>query len=111
MTPDLDDLWDELSRGKVYETSIRTTLVRNGRPVQFDGLLDGQVVYIDPRPAILETLLHELLHRRKPRWGERAVTAHARRMALHMDDATKKRWWAAYRRIKRVIPVVETEDD
>ena len=109
--PELDDLWDELQRGKVYECSLRTTQSRNGRPVQFDGLLDGEAVYIDPRPAILETLLHELLHRRKPRLGERTVTDHARRLALRMDEPTKRRWWSAYRRVKRTGPAINTEDE
>lgn len=92
---DLDDLYDELQRGRVYECSLRATTW------QPDGLQDGENIYIDPRPAILETLLHELLHRRKPRMGERRVTVTARNLVVRMDEATKARWWRAYQRIKR----------
>ena len=100
----LDDLWDELGRGRVYECSLRDP------KWHLDGLQDGENIYIDPRPAILETLVHELLHRRKPRWGERAVTKQARRIVFGMDETTKRRWWRAYAKVKRRGPAVDVED-
>lgn len=102
--PDLDDLWDELRRGKVYECSLRS------KSWQHDGLLDGQYIYVDPRPAILETLIHELMHRRKPRLGERRVTQAARLLVVRMDEATKRKWWQAYLRVKRKGPAVDVEE-
>jgi hypothetical protein len=99
----LDDLWDELQRGRIYECSLRST------SEQIEGLQEGEVIYIDPRPAILETLLHELTHRRKPRWSERTVTNHARRLALRMDELTKAKWWRAYNKVKRKGRPVEAE--
>jgi hypothetical protein len=99
----LDDLWDELHRGRIYECSLRSD------KWQHDGLLDGEFIYVDPRPAILETLLHELLHRRKPRWGERKVTREAKLLVLRMDEATKIRWWKAYNKIKRKGPPVQVD--
>lgn len=92
----LEDLFDELKRGKVYETRLRDPRW------QLDGLQDGESIYIDPRPAILETLLHELMHRRFPRWGERRVTVEARRLVLRMSEPDKARWWRAYRRIRKI---------
>lgn len=100
----LEDLYDELQRGRVYECSIRDARF------QIDGLQCGEQIYIDPRPAILETVLHELLHRRKPRLGERRVERDARRLAVGMDEATKMKWWRAYRRIKRAGRPIGTED-
>lgn len=91
----LGELEDELRRGRVYECSLRD------ETRQLDGLQDGENIYIDPRPAILETLLHELLHRRRPRLGERTVTITARNLAVNMDEPTKARWWKAYSRVKR----------
>jgi hypothetical protein len=91
----LDELEDELRRGRVYECSLRD------EKRQLDGLQDGENIYIDPRPAIIETLLHELLHRRRPRLGERTVTITARNLAVNMDEQTKARWWKAYSRVKR----------
>jgi len=109
--PDLEDLYDELLRGKIYECSLRGFKAEGFRFVQVDGLSAGQNIYIDPRPAILETLFHELLHRRKPRWTERAVSIAARNLVVQMDDATKAKWWRAYQRIKRKGVPVEPHDE
>ncbi len=61
-------------------------------------------------PAILETLLHELLHRRHPRWGERRVAKTARLLVGHMDEALKRKWWLAYRRVKKQRAPLDHED-
>jgi hypothetical protein len=101
----LDDLMDELRRGKVWECSLRA------KTWQPDGIQLGEHIYIDPRPAILETLLHELLHRRKPRLGERTVSITARNLAVKMDEQTKARWWRAYQKIKRRSVPVDLEGE
>lgn len=103
--PTLDDLLDELARGRIYECSLRSD------KWQHDGMLDGESIYVDPRPAILETVIHELLHRRKPRLGERAVGRMARLLVVRMDEATKRQWWRAYLRVKRRGPAVDIEDE
>ena len=104
--PTLADVWDELQRGRVYECSL------SDKRWHLDGLKDGQDVFIDVRPSILETLLHELLHRLKPRWGERRVTLEARHLLSHMSESQMRSWWTAYRRIrKRRGPVQITDDD
>ena len=103
--PDLEDLWDELQRGKVIECSLRDPSWR------LDGLQDGETIYIDPRPAIIETLCHELIHRRKPRWSERRVTSEARRLLSRMDEADLATWWRRYQRVKRKGRPVEVESE
>lgn len=102
--PDLEGLWDELNRGRVYECSLRDPRWH------LDGLKDGECVYIDPRASILETLLHELTHRRHPRLGERTVMRTARRFLSSMSETDKARWWKAYMRIKRKGRPVDVED-
>jgi hypothetical protein len=99
----LDDLDDEIRRGKVYECSLRDP------KWHLDGFQSGDAIYIDPRPAILESVIHELIHRRKPRLGERTVTRLARRLVAQMDEATKNRWWRTYQRTKRKSRPVEVE--
>jgi hypothetical protein len=99
----LDDLEDEMRRGRIYECSLRDP------KFHLDGLQLGENIYIDPRPAILETLCHELLHRRKPRLSERTVDKMAKRLMGNMDEATKVKWFKAYNRIKRKGRPVETE--
>lgn len=105
MPVDLDDLHDELRRGHIWECSLRDPRWH------LDGLREGDNIYIDPRPAILETVLHELLHRRKPRWGERRVTSEARRLLAQMKNGEMATWWRAYQQLKRKGRPVEIEDE
>lgn len=99
----LEGLWDELHRGRIYEVSLRDARFH------LDGLQLGECVYIDPRPAILETLCHELLHRRHPRLTERTVTRRARRLMACMDELTKNKWMTAYNRVKRKGRPMDTD--
>jgi len=100
---DLDDLWDELGRGRIIECRLHDP------SFHLDGLQDGDTIYIDPRPAVLETVIHELIHRRKPRVGERTVTREARRLIAQMDAPTMAKWWRQYQRVKRTGRPVEVE--
>jgi len=102
--PDLNDLFDELQRGQVYECALRDP------KWHLDGLQSDGAVYIDPRTSILETLIHELMHRRHPRMREMAVTREARRLLGGMDEATKRRWWTSYCRIKKRRRPMDVEE-
>lgn len=104
MSITLDELAEEMDRGNIYECSLRDPHFR------LDGLQDGERVYIDPRPAIIETLLHELIHRRKRRWSERRVTQEARRLLSTMADQELALWWARYNRTKKKSRPVEIEE-
>jgi len=99
----LDDLWQEMSKGKVIECSLPS------KTMHVYGIQMGDGVYIDPRSAILETLLHELAHRRHPKMGERAVTTLAKRLARGMSEQDKRRWWRRYQRTRRKGRPVEVE--
>ena len=101
----IEDLLEELERGRVYECSLRDPHWR------IDGLQDGDNVYIDPRPAIILTLLHELTHRRKRRWSERRVTKESNRLLVEMSDQQLAAWWKRYQRIKKKSRPVQTDDE
>ena len=92
---EIEDLWDELQRGRVYECNLRDPFWH------LDGLQEGESVYIDIRSSILLTLIHELLHRRSPRLGERTVERESRRLFCRLTEADKRRWWNAYRKIRK----------
>lgn len=86
------ELREELSKGRIVETHLR----EDGYVLY--GLCNhtNQTVYIDPAPAIVETLLHELMHRRWPSWGETRVIAEARRVFADMTPADVRRWYRLY---------------
>jgi hypothetical protein len=100
----LGDLYQEMQRGRIWECSLRDTRWH------LDGLCEGENIYIDPRYAVLESLVHELLHRLRPRMSERAVTSKARQLTSSMDEATKIRWWRAYRKIRKSGRPVQVDE-
>jgi len=94
----LHELSEELSRGRVVEAPLRAT------GAHLDGLCDhgNGTIYVNPAPAIVETLLHELCHRRWPSWSEGRVHRESRRLLGSLDDAAMGRWYRLYQRAKRV---------
>jgi hypothetical protein len=101
----LDDLWAEFQRGKIVEA----LLVEPHYHVHGLCDYDSGAVIVNPQPHTVAVLLHELLHRRYPRWSEARVEAEALRLLGSMDDATVATWFKAYRkaakRMKRPIQV------
>jgi hypothetical protein len=95
----LKELRAELKKGGIVQAPLRAT------GLHVDGMCnhDEGRVYIDPAPAITETLLHELLHRRYPRWGEKRVDVTAKRLLRYMTPR-RARWWAEqFNQRKRTI--------
>lgn len=93
----LQDVRDEFARGAITEADLRH------ETIFLDGYCDygSKRVYVDPRPAVVETLIHELIHRRWPRWGEKRVHDEARRLLRLMTDAERAQWYRQYQEIKR----------
>ena len=101
----LEELWNELHKGKVVECSLRDSAAL------YYGMVQDGTVYVDPRPAILDTVVHELLHRRYPTMSEREVRSKTARLVFRMDEATKRKWWRAYSRVKRKGRPVDMDAD
>lgn len=93
----LEDLEDELAKGRVTEAELRDPTHH------LDGFCDysSRRVYVDPRPGVVEALRHELIHRRFPKWGERRVDAEAKRILGRMTDTTLTHWYRTYQETKR----------
>ena len=102
----LEELHDEFQRGGIAEANLR------GNPDHLHGLCDWNTgrVYVNPRPGIVETLLHELIHRRHPRWGEKRVDGEARRLLSKMSDAAVAYWYRKYKAAARKRKPVNCED-
>ena len=94
-----------MQRGRIFECTLRDPHWR------LDGLQHGENIYIDPRPAILETLCHELLHRRKPRWSERRVRDESRRILSKMSEQEIASWYRRYLKIRRKGRPIDVEDE
>lgn len=96
----LTELEQELDRNKVYEARLRKSGKKHlhGLYEQTGGVV---TVWINPRPMIVETLLHELIHCRWPNWSETRVDREARRLLQTLDDGGVDKWFRAYQRAKR----------
>lgn len=99
MTPTerLAELREELSKGRVVEAKLRDP------NFHLDGLCDlgSEIIYIDPRPSIVLTLLHELCHRRWPSWSERRVDRESKKLFASFSHAEIAQWYRLYLKAKR----------
>lgn len=88
------ELRDEFSKGKIVLAHIES------ESEVIDGLCEtgSGLVIVDEVPNTVETLLHELLHRRYPRWGEKRVSLTATRLMHAMDHAERRAWYRALKR-------------
>ena len=85
----LKTLRAELRKGGIHEATIKA------KGWHLDGLCDHDkgAVYVDPAPTITEVLLHELLHRKYPKWSEKRVDRTARQLLRSMTTR-QVQWWA-----------------
>lgn len=93
----IEDLVEEFDRGSITEADLRDPLMH------LDGFCDfaSNRVYVNPKPAVVETLLHELIHRRHKRWSEARVDREAKRLLCQMTHADVARWYRKYQAVAR----------
>ncbi len=92
-------IWAELRQGRQISEAYINGDTASERVY---GLSEAQRVVVNPAPHVLDTLVHELLHRIHPRWGERRVVHEARRIVITMTDAEQRRWYRQYERVRRI---------
>ena len=92
----IDEIRDEFAKGAITEADLRE------RGWHLDGFYNGSGhVFVNPRPSIVETLLHELIHRRWPSWREKRVDSEAKRLLSEMNHAEVAQWYQAYQKAAR----------
>jgi len=85
---------DELAKGLIYEGQII------GSPDQFvEGVchVNGQIT-VNPSVNVVDTLIHELLHRRFPQWSEVFVRLETARVMRQMSDKDIALTYSKYKR-------------
>lgn len=93
---------EEFASGRIYQAEISS----DGELVE--GLYEPSSgsIYVDEAPNLVDTLIHELLHRRYPRWGEARVSRTAHNLVSAMSDEERRGWYRAFkRRAKKCRPV------
>lgn len=101
-------LGEEFRKGNIYERPIPDT--HKDVWEAFVNHTTGTIV-IDPTQWFTETLIHELLHRRYPRWSEKRVSVTASRVMHGMSREERRSWYRAYQRtVKRSPKPVEDDE-
>lgn len=95
----LRELRAEFKKGSIHEAPLRA------KGWHLDGLCDSEkgAVYIDPAPHVTETILHEVLHRRFPRWGEARVDRTAKKLLRSMNSRQVRWWYRAFQKSKTTL--------
>lgn len=95
--PSLEDMREELEKGRISETDLRS------KDYHIAGYCDftRQQVHINPRPMVVEALLHELLHRRFQKWTEARVNREAKALLSKMSEEQIRTFYRRYKLLAR----------
>lgn len=95
----MSELRDEFKKGRIVEAKLRSA-----KPEVLHGVHLGGIVFVDPTAHVVEVLLHEMLHRRHPKWGEKRVERTANRLMLAMPATTRRQWYRRYKKAATKYP-------
>lgn len=103
----IEELTEELTKGRIYEATLITD---DGAHLM--GLCNHEngAITIDPKVAIVSTLLHELIHRKHPEWSERRVQRAEIRALKNLSQKDIQMWYQRYRRAVRKRRPVDAAD-
>jgi hypothetical protein len=105
----IGELTHELDRGLIYEATLITD---DGAHLLGMCNQENQHITIDPKVAIVSTLLHELIHRRYPTWSERRVRREEKRALQQLSPKDIQTWYRRYKRMvrkRRPVDAIEYE--
>lgn len=96
----------EFRKGGIHEAPL------TAKGWHLDGMCDWEkgAVYVDPAPSVTEALLHEVLHRRYPRWGEKRVNTTARSLLRSMTSQQVRWWYRQFQKSKTTITTPVSAD-
>ena len=103
------EIWTDLRAGK----HISEGYINGGKRWLVYGLIEGQKITVNPALSVMDSLVHELIHRARPRWGEARVVKETCRILRAMPDEEIRRWHRQYNRVKRLrkTPIEGFDDD
>lgn len=88
--PLLLDVIAEIGAGRIYLAPIRDASNRHW----LDGMIDGSDIFVNPSANVVDTVVHECLHRMKPGWTERGVRRRTRQLLAQLSHEEVERLYA-----------------
>jgi len=86
----------ELGAGK-----IREAFIPSEKNFFVDGETEGRDITINPVPEVVDTIIHELLHRLYPRWSERYIKNRTTYLMKRMTDEEVQLLYDEYQKRKQ----------
>lgn len=92
-------VWAELGAGHITEDPDLKSTAKGER---LDGLQEGRHIWVNPIYSIVDTVVHECLHRIQPRWKENYVRNRTSYLINRMTDDEVRALYDEYqRRVKK----------
>ena len=102
----IEILAEEFAKGRIYEATLVTD------DAHLEGLCDKTtgVITLDTKVTIVSALLHELIHRKYPKWSERRVRKAEIEAMGQLTQKDVQTWYQRYRRAVRKRRPVDAID-
>lgn len=94
----ISEITDELGKGLIFEAPIV-----GSRTDHIEGLCNWESgeVTVNPSVSVVDTLVHELLHRRFPKWSEERVRMETWRVMSKLSPGDVQAWYRKYKRMAK----------
>jgi len=104
--PTLDEMWAAYGGPSVYEGHIKDEKGKN-----IYGLCDyhRDAIFVNVKYAVVEVIVHELLHRKYPRRGEARIHKDAEQFVQSMTPKEIAVWYRRFQRVRKPSVLVEVE--
>jgi hypothetical protein len=92
----LGQVWAELGAGRItegYLPSLKSHFV--------EGEISGQHITVNPAPSVVDTAIHEILHRLHPSWSENYVRRTTTLVMRRMTDEEVQAFYLEFQKRAR----------
>lgn len=102
----LGRVWAELGSGRITEAFLPSD-----KHYFVEGLTNGRHITVNPAPSVVDSAIHEILHRLHPQWSETYVRRTTSLIMRRMTDEEVVAFYSEFqkRARKRKRPIVEAE--
>ena len=80
---------------------IREAFIPSEKDFFVDGETEGRAITINPVPEVVDTIIHELLHRLYPQWSERYTKNRTSYLMKRMTDEEVQLLYEEYQRRRK----------